>query len=209
MNADPASPVGDGALPTPPGPPPSEPPRPTTRRTRVAILLTFLGAFLLLLVVFRAVLFPFLMAIFIAYLIEPVVAAFTRAPVFGVRWTRGPTIVLMYAVVLTGIFFTTSCAVHSVTGTVRNISHDVNVELSARGEAAFFETDDTEPAFEQDVRIPAGTRVVLVPHRASAAGAETPGAPPSEPSGEAQPPPEPPAPPPAAPAPPAPPALFE
>ena len=39
------------------------------RRPRIAILVGFLGVFLLLLIVFRSVLFPFLMAIFIAYLI--------------------------------------------------------------------------------------------------------------------------------------------
>src|SRR5688572_12247291 len=164
MNADPASPTGDGASPSPPGPAPVAPPPPPTRRTRVAILLTFLGAFLLLIVVFRAVLFPFLMAIFIAYLIEPVVAAFTRAPVFGVRWTRGPTIVLMYAVVLAGIFFTTSCAVHSISGTVTTMTADVNQALAQRGEAAKFEPEPKEPPLEQDVRIPAGTRVVLTPY---------------------------------------------
>lgn len=178
-----------------PAPLPAENPPPgPVRRTRVAILLSFLGAFLLLLIVFRAVLFPFLMAIFIAYLIEPVVAAFTRAPVFGVRWTRGPTIVLMYALVLTGIFFTTSCAVHSISGTVRGMSHDVNQALAERGEAAYFEVDGTDALLEQDVRIPAGTRVVLVPHRAAGAGKELPGTSVLDPAGDPAPPPEPPAP---------------
>ncbi len=155
---------GDGVAPS--GPPPEAPP--PTRRTRVAILLSFLGAFLLLVVIFRAVLFPFLIAIFIAYLIEPVVAAFTRAPVFGVRWTRGPTIVLMYAVVLTGIALTASCAISRAASTVRDVSRDVNKVLAERGEAAQFELVGLEPGheaeLEQDVRVPAGTQVVLVPH---------------------------------------------
>src|SRR5687768_1001134 len=122
MDAETAAPVG--SLPAPP----------TPRRTRVAILLSFLGVFLLLLVVFRAVLFPFLMAIFIAYLIEPVVAAFTRAPVFGVRWTRGPTIFLMYAVLLTGIVLAASCAVTNIASTVKDVSRDVAGALSERAE---------------------------------------------------------------------------
>src|SRR5262245_6494230 len=119
MNVDPAVTSGDGPSPSYPGPGPSEPPPAPTRRTRVAILLTFLGTFLLLIVVFRAVLFPFLIAIFIAYLIEPVVAAFTRAPVFGIRWTRGPTIVLMYVIVLGLIGLGLYAAVSSVLKTGR------------------------------------------------------------------------------------------
>ena len=52
---------------------------PRGRRPRVRILLAFLGVFVALLVVFREVLFPFLMAIYIAYLVEPVVARAVRS----------------------------------------------------------------------------------------------------------------------------------
>jgi predicted PurR-regulated permease PerM len=129
----------------------------------VTVLLFFLATFLLLLIVFRAVLFPFLMAIFIAYLIEPVVAAFTRAPVFGIRWTRGPTIFLMYAMLLTGIVFASSCAVAGVAATVREVSADVADAVREEAQAADFSPDGGKP-FDKDVRIPAGVRVVIRPH---------------------------------------------
>ncbi len=75
---------------------------PGSRRPNVVILLTFLGVFLVLLVVFREVLFPFLMAMFIAYLVEPVVQWATKSRLFGIRWTRGPTIVLIYLIFVGG-----------------------------------------------------------------------------------------------------------
>lgn len=175
MSADPTGPD-----PSPPDRPPAVAAAPEpSRRSRVTILLSFLGAFLLLLVVFRAVLFPFLIAMFIAYLIEPVVAAFTRAPVFGVRWTRGPTIVLMYAVVLTSIVLTTSCAVTSISATVKEVSRDVGKALAEKGEAAAFELEGG--TLEQDLRLPAGTRVVLRPSLTHAGPVEGAGAPPTGP----------------------------
>ena len=179
MTADHAGPSGDPADPSSdPRPPAGGPP---LRRSRVLILLSFLGTFLLLLVVFRAVLFPFLIAIFIAYLIEPLVAAFTRTPVFGIRWTRGPTIVLMYALVLGSIVLTTSCAVTSISATVKEVSRDVGRALSEKSEAAAFEVEGA--ALDQDVRIPAGTRVVLRPSLGHGGASE--GAPPAPPSPEA------------------------
>ncbi|MDJ0973663.1 MAG: AI-2E family transporter [Planctomycetota bacterium] len=78
---------------------------PGSRRPNVVVLLAFLGVFLLLLVVFREVLFPFLMAMFIAYLVEPVVQWVTKSKLFGIRWTRGPTIVLIYLIVIGGGVF--------------------------------------------------------------------------------------------------------
>ena len=78
---------------------------PGSRRPNVVVLLAFLGVFLLLLVVFREVLFPFLMAMFIAYLVEPVVQWVTKSKLFGIRWTRGPTIVLIYLLVIGGGVF--------------------------------------------------------------------------------------------------------
>ena len=73
------------------------------RRGKVGILLCFLGAFVLLLAIFREVLFPFLMAIYIAYLVEPIVRWVTRSRLFGIKWTRGPTIVTLYVLILGGI----------------------------------------------------------------------------------------------------------
>jgi len=87
----------------PPAPPAGTPPPPSRKRPRVVVLLSFLGIFLLLIVVFRAVLFPFLMAMFIAYLVEPLVGWMGRGKRLGIRWKRGPIVVGMYAIVLTGL----------------------------------------------------------------------------------------------------------
>jgi predicted PurR-regulated permease PerM len=161
MAEDPSEGPGNGA----------EDPR---RRPRVAILLGFLGVFLLLLIVFRSVLFPFLMAIFIAYLIEPVVAAFTRAPIFGIRWTRGPTIVLMYLLLLGGIVTASSCTVAYVTKSAKAVTRDVGRTLAESAERARFSLEpegevpstdegDLHPPYEKDLVIPAGSRVLLRP----------------------------------------------
>jgi predicted PurR-regulated permease PerM len=123
----------------PEGPPTDSAIPRSRRRPRVVILLAFLGAFLLLLIVFRSVLFPFLLAIFIAYLIEPIVAAFTKAPVFGIRWTRGPTIVLMYVVLLGGIVLAASCTVATVTTSVKQFSGEIATALDETAERARFQ----------------------------------------------------------------------
>jgi predicted PurR-regulated permease PerM len=142
------------------------------KKPRVGVLLGFLAAFLLMLIVFREVLFPFLLAIFIAYLIEPVVVAVTKAPVFGVRWTRGPTIVVMYVFLLGGIVLASSCAVAKVTRSVKDFSGEVSKHLNEQAERATFQPapDPAVPgsprALEKDVLVPAGTRVVLRPHPA-------------------------------------------
>src|SRR5262245_6281026 len=101
------------------GPTTRTPKVPSTQRTRTILLLSFLGAFLALLLVFRAVLFPFLMAIFLAYLIEPVVGWASRRRRLGLQWRRGPVVLLMYGIVLTGMFLVASCTVRRVDATVR------------------------------------------------------------------------------------------
>lgn len=145
---------------TQPGPPEKTPGGDDPRRPRLAVLLTFLGIFLLLLIVFRGVLFPFLMAMFIAYLIEPLVAAFTRSKIFGLRWTRGPTIVVLYAVLLTGLVTVSSCAVTTTASKVKDLSRDIAVGLSTTARRAHFTLDEDE-GDRKAVRIPAGTRVAL------------------------------------------------
>ena len=77
----------------------------------VLTLFGFLALFLSLIIAFREVLFPFLMAIFLAYLVEPVVAWVARGKRLGLRWGRGPTLVLMYVIVLVGAFLVVSCGV--------------------------------------------------------------------------------------------------
>jgi predicted PurR-regulated permease PerM len=150
------------------------------RRARVGILLAFLGAFLALLFLFREVLFPFLMAMFLAYLVEPVVAWFTKAPVFGIHWTRGPTIVTMYVILLGGIVLTASCAVGKVAGTVEGLSREVTRTLNEPAQRARFRLEPAD-GISKDLRIPQGIRVALRPH-GPAAPAPAPEAPPPEPA---------------------------
>jgi len=64
------------------------------RRRRVVFLLVFLALIFLVIFAFRAVLGPFLIAIFFAYLIDPVIE---RA---AVKVTRGGAIVILYLVLL-------------------------------------------------------------------------------------------------------------
>ncbi len=138
------------------------------------MLLAFLGVFLLFLILFHGVLFPFLMAIFIAYLIEPLVARITRSRLLGVRWTRGPTIVVLYVLGIGGLVMLGIAATTNVVARAKELTLDVAQGLKENAERARFTIEPTEakegqPAtegFPQDVRIPAGVRVVLMPWRA-------------------------------------------
>jgi predicted PurR-regulated permease PerM len=126
------------------------------------VLLAFLGAFLALIVVFRAVLFPFLMAMFLAYLVEPVVGWVSRGKRLGVHVSRGPAVILMYVVVLGGLFLLGLVAVRRVDGVVRGAATALRTELGrTAAKARFLLTSDgmPRPATEA-VDIPAGTLLV-------------------------------------------------
>ena len=109
---------------------PTPPERP--RKSNVRILLAFLGVFLLLLVVFREVLFPFLLAIFLAYLIEPVVSRAEKSRLFGMKWTRGPTIVLIYVIFVGGLTFGAwkgfTKAASKIQDTARTVTREIKRE---------------------------------------------------------------------------------
>ena len=92
------------------------------RRPNLTILLSFVGAFLALLIVFRTVLFPFLMAIFLAYLVEPIVAWGTRSRLFGIKWTRAPVLVSVYVIVVGGAVFGAAKGLTALAGMVRDNS---------------------------------------------------------------------------------------
>jgi predicted PurR-regulated permease PerM len=140
----------------PRSPAPAAPP-PQRKRTRVAILLSFLGAFLLLIVVFRGVLFPFLMAIFLAYLVEPVVATIEKGKHLGIRWSRGPVLILLYAVALTGLFLLVAVGINRTRTTLSSVNATLATEFKKRAEKVRFSFD--EPS-KTDVLIPRGTRVL-------------------------------------------------
>jgi predicted PurR-regulated permease PerM len=163
-----------------PATPPAASPGSATRKgPRLAVLLSFLGAFLLLIVVFRAVLFPFLMAMFLAYLIEPVVAWAARGKRLGFRWSRGPVIVLMYAVVLTGLFFLVSCGVNRLSSTVVTTVKSLKQELSTTKEKARFVVVDAAGVAKapSEILVPKGTEIVYDPPSGDRGGAHLAGKP--------------------------------
>lgn len=137
---------------------PSDHVPPATRRANVLILLTFLGVFLALLIVFRTVLFPFLMAMFIAYLVEPVVAWVTKSKLFGIRWARGPTIVLIYVIVIGGVVFSAWKGLTATASYVRNTAR--TIAESAEEEVRRAQVT-LKPAFEHllPIHVPKGTRL--------------------------------------------------
>lgn len=134
-------------------------PSPKQRRPNTTILLAFLGVFVLLLVVFREVLFPFLMAMFIAYLVEPVVAWVTKSRLFGVKWTRGPTIVLIYILVLGGAAFGVWKGLIATASFVRDTSQEVAEMARETASRAVFEVP-ASVRLERPLVVPAGTRLV-------------------------------------------------
>jgi len=125
---------------------------------RTKTLVVFLCVFVGLLVVFRSVLFPFLMAIFVAYLVEPVVAWVSRGRRFGVKVGRGPVLLLMYAVVLLGGFLLVSCGVNRLGTNMRRALTDLKGELDRNAPAARF---TLEKKLGRPVWIPDGVAVTL------------------------------------------------
>ncbi|MGQ0612718.1 MAG: AI-2E family transporter [Planctomycetaceae bacterium] len=67
------------------------------RRRRFIILITFLAILVALIFAFRAVLMPFLVALFAAYLIDPVINRMTLAPIGSrFRLGRGTAVLVLY-----------------------------------------------------------------------------------------------------------------
>jgi len=129
------------------------------------VLLGFLAIFVALIVVFRAVLFPFLMAMFLAYLVEPLVAWVSRRKRLGVRVTRGPAVILMYLLVLGALGFASLLAFRKVDAIVRSAAANLRAELGHTAEKArFVLLQDGRPTpAASDVDIPRGTRVYYLP----------------------------------------------
>ncbi len=75
------------------------------RRRRFIILLTFLAIIIALIFAFRAVLMPFLVALFAAYLIDPVINRMARIPVGSrFRLGRGSAVLILYGVFLVVLY---------------------------------------------------------------------------------------------------------
>lgn len=147
-----------GPVSAPSGPPFAPPPEKTWTRAKMRVLWGFLATFLVLLIVFRQVLFPFLMAMFTAYLVEPVISWVSRGKRLGLRWGRGPTLVLMYVIVLVGGFLLVSCGVQKIGTAVQRTIVKLKSELEVTNAAVEF--DVTKPA-PSNVYIPAGTELAL------------------------------------------------
>ena len=152
--------------------PPADPPPEPVRRGRVRILLAFLGVFVVLLAVFREVLFPFLMAIYIAYLIEPIVARVVKSRLLGFKWTRGPTIVALYVLILGGIFLLGWWGVVTLAKQTRNMAIAIEDAVQEEGYRATFELvappakpkgeseDEAQPP-ERGILVPKDTRLIV------------------------------------------------
>jgi predicted PurR-regulated permease PerM len=133
------------------------PPQGVAPKIRARILFGFLAAFLVLLIVFRGVLFPFLMAIYLAYLIEPAVGWLSRRRL-GVEVGRAPALIVAYAVIIAGIYLLGFYAVRKLGTAAAKAANDLERELSQAAPAALVTLDREAPA---DVWIPRGTRLRL------------------------------------------------
>lgn len=75
------------------------------RRRRVILVLTFVLIFVLLGWIFRAVLTPFLVAVFIAYMLDPVVEKMEAWSIAGrIRLGRGGAIIVLYLMLLSTFY---------------------------------------------------------------------------------------------------------
>jgi predicted PurR-regulated permease PerM len=128
------------------------------RRPNLTILLIFVGVFLALLIVFRTVLFPFLLAIFLAYLVEPVVAWGTRSRIFGIKWTRAPVLVLVYAIVVGGAVFGAVKGLTALAGMVRDNSQQIAEAARQETPRAVFALPDGQ-TFDTDIVVPKDTQL--------------------------------------------------
>ncbi len=131
-------------------------PRPS-RKPDVRILLGFLGVYVLLLIVCREVLFPFLMAIFLAYLIEPIVRWVKQRRLFGISWGRGPIVVMLYGLFVGAVAFAGWKAVTKLATTVRSTATDVAAALREEGGRARFRLARPAEGPHHALAIPAGT----------------------------------------------------
>jgi len=98
----------------------------TRRRRRVVILLVFLAIIVALIIAFRAVLMPFLVALFAAYLIDPVINRMSELRLGRrVRVGRGASILVLYAVVLVVIYIAGDFAVPALKQQIGQVRDDL------------------------------------------------------------------------------------
>ena len=131
------------------------------RRKRIVLLLVFLVLIFLLIFAFRAVLTPFLVAMFTAYLIDPVVQRMAPLHVFGrFRLGRGGAIVAIYLVLIGGFYLAGIFAVPALGKQLRQARADLPALQQRLEEAAQyleekfeeFLADEEEPAQEKSAQ---------------------------------------------------------
>ncbi|MHC4933032.1 MAG: AI-2E family transporter, partial [Planctomycetota bacterium] len=92
----------------------------------MATLLVFVGLILALIFAFRAVLAPFLIALFVAYLLDPVVDRFAEVRPFGkFRLGRGGSIVVIYLVFLLAVYLAATMAIPAFGRQLRQAREDL------------------------------------------------------------------------------------
>ncbi len=103
-----------------------ETPEAERRRRRVVTLLVFLAIILALIYAFRAVLVPFLIAIFFAYLIDPLINRLSKVRIFNnVHFGRAGAILSLYSVILVGIYFAGAFAIPALGRQLQQVRHDL------------------------------------------------------------------------------------
>src|SRR5262245_4401885 len=96
------------------------------RRKRVVLLLVFLGIIGVLIFLLRAVLAPFLVALFVAYLIQPLVCrmATIRLP-SGHHLGHAGSIVAIYLVLLFCLFLGVKFTIPTLTAQIGQVREDI------------------------------------------------------------------------------------
>jgi len=101
-----------------------------TRRRRIRILLTFLVLIGFLVWAFRAVLMPFLVAIFFAYLIDPVVERMAKWRIRGkYQLGRAGSIILIYLVLISVFTIGFLYAIPAIGRQVREVQTDLPIAM--------------------------------------------------------------------------------
>jgi predicted PurR-regulated permease PerM len=96
------------------------------RRRRVAILLTFLAIIVLLIIAFRAVLMPFLVAIFAAYLIDPVINRMSRLRIARRFYLgRGASVLILYVVFLVLVYLGSDFTIPALKQQISQVREDL------------------------------------------------------------------------------------
>src|SRR5262245_36376338 len=135
---------------------------PNWPKAHTRTLLAFLLLFVLLLFAFRAVLFPFLMAMYIAYLVEPVIGWATRGKTFGLKWKRAPTLIVLYLLVIGAGVLVAYLGAQTLNENVQTAAANFKAELEKSTPAARLTLSGPSSS---GIWIEAGTKLVAAADR--------------------------------------------